>query len=132
MIYPLFPPFKHEIASIFLSILSLNMCFGAQINRLIGTVLLSTHNKFWWRKQINKFLIRSYQETLLFVMEGVLPSIVNKPVTTSSATIERYISQPSAICMNNAPANMLTFKKTEYKKLKLMRQIIEYNYYITL
>ena len=65
-------------------------------------------------------------------MEGALPSIVNKPVTTSSATIERYISQPSAICMNKAPANMLTFKKTENKNLRLMRQKIEYNHYITL
>ena len=35
--------FERKIAVIFLSI-SLNMCFGAQKNHLIETVLLSTHN----------------------------------------------------------------------------------------
>ena len=41
---------------IFLSI-SLNMCFGCSKERLIETVLLSTHNMFWLR---NKKTIFSY------------------------------------------------------------------------
>ena len=35
--------FKRKIAIVFLTI-GLNMCFGVQKNRLIKTVLLSTHN----------------------------------------------------------------------------------------
>ena len=35
--------FQFKISIIYLSI-SLNMCFGARKNRLIETVLLSTHN----------------------------------------------------------------------------------------
>ena len=35
--------FEHKIINIFLPI-SFNICFGAQKNRVIETVLLSTHN----------------------------------------------------------------------------------------
>lgn len=47
-----------------------------------------------------------YYTTLYTVLN--LPRIVYKPVITRSAAMDKYISQPSASCMNKAPAKMLT------------------------
>ena len=47
-----------KILIFFLSI-SLNMYLGAQTNRLIKTVLLSTHNMFWLRSKKNNFQLRA-------------------------------------------------------------------------
>ena len=60
-IWPTIDPNKEnfwaKIVIIFLPI-SLNICFGAQKNRLIETVLLSTHN-ICFRWEIKKNLIRT-------------------------------------------------------------------------
>ena len=42
----------------FLSI-SLNMCVGCSKNRLLETVLLSTHNMFWLSNKKNYFQLRT-------------------------------------------------------------------------
>ena len=48
--------FERKSVNIFLPI-SLNVCLGAQKNRLIETVLLSTHNMFWLRNKKINFLV---------------------------------------------------------------------------
>lgn len=44
-------------------------------------------------------------------MSDSIPRTVNRPVTTSRATMEMYMSQPRDSCINRAPANMLTWNR---------------------
>ena len=70
--------YERQIVNIFLPI-TLNICFGAQKNRLTERVLLSTHN-IWFGWEIRKliFIYAIYKKCFMFIWTNLkLPYLNN-------------------------------------------------------